>query len=138
MAIITYINFRSQSEQAIDYYLDIFGGTIDEISYFKDMPQTEHFVVDKEMENLVLNAQVTILDTKLMFSDVPEHIPLTVGNNISLSVVINDFEKANKYFNQLAIDGTVVMPFAETFFSKGYGNLIDKFGIGWQINVLDR
>lgn len=138
MAIITYINFRSQSEQAINYYLDIFGGTIDEISYFKDMPQTEHFVVDKEMENLVLNAQVTILDTKLMFSDVPDHMPLTVGNNISLSVVINDFEKANKYFNQLAIDGTVVMPFAETFFSKGYGNLIDKFGIGWQINVLDR
>ncbi len=137
MAIITYINFKNQSKQAIDYYIDIFGGEINDISYFKDMPQSEDFVVEEKMKNLVLNAQVTILDTMLMFSDIPDHMQINQGNNISLSVVINDFEQAKVYFEKLASEGTILMPFEATFFSKGYGNLIDKFGIGWQINVYD-
>jgi PhnB protein len=27
------------------------------------------------------------------------------------------------------------MPFAETFFSPGFGALIDRFGVPWMINV---
>ncbi len=137
MSIITYINFRNQSTNAINYYLEIFGGQIDAISYYKDMPQSDGFVVTDDIKDLVTNAQVTILDTKLMFSDVPAPMPLEIGTNVSLSVVIKDYDTAKSYFDKLAIDSEIIMPFAETFFSKGYGNLIDKFGIGWQINVID-
>ena len=32
--------------------------------------------------------------------------------------------------------GKVVMDFAETFWSPGYGSLVDRFGVPWMVNTL--
>jgi len=29
----------------------------------------------------------------------------------------------------------VVMPFAETFWSPGFGSLVDRFGVPWMVNT---
>jgi len=44
-------------------------------------------------------------------------------------------EEARRWFEQLAVGGRVVMPFAEAMWSPGYGSLIDRFGVPWMINV---
>ena len=46
-----------------------------------------------------------------------------------------DLEKSRRWFDQLAEGGRVVMPFAEIFWSPGYGSLIDRFGIPWMVNT---
>jgi uncharacterized glyoxalase superfamily protein PhnB len=43
---------------------------------------------------------------------------------------------AQRWFDQLSEGGTPVMPFGETFWSPGFGSLIDRFGIPWMVNVV--
>lgn len=61
-------------------------------------------------------------------------MPFTEGNNISLTVTDTDEEKIRLWFNKLKEGGTVHMELQETFWSKAYGNLMDKFGIQWQLS----
>jgi PhnB protein len=43
--------------------------------------------------------------------------------------------EAEKVFAALAEGGKVNMPFAETFWSPGFGMLIDRFDIPWMVNT---
>jgi hypothetical protein len=45
-------------------------------------------------------------------------------------------DDAQRWFDQLSAGGRVVMPFNETFWSPGFGSVIDKFGVPWMINVI--
>ncbi|HVI42144.1 MAG TPA: VOC family protein [Anaerovoracaceae bacterium] len=58
----------------------------------------------------------------------------TAGNNISLVLRSDDVDELKTMFNQLKEDGNVTMELQETFWSKCYGFVIDKFGIGWQLS----
>ena len=40
-------------------------------------------------------------------------------------------EELEDIFNKLKVDGTVLLELQETFFSKYYGEVKDKFGITW-------
>jgi PhnB protein len=69
-----------------------------------------------------------------MFSDVFPGMPFVEGNNITLALVNKNIEELTSIFNQLKDGGTVVMDLQETFWSKLYGQVTDKFGIHWQVN----
>ena len=43
-------------------------------------------------------------------------------------------DAARAGFDALARDGVVEMPFAETFWTPGFGSLKDKFGVSWMFN----
>jgi PhnB protein len=43
-------------------------------------------------------------------------------------------EEGERVFNALAENGTVKMPFQETFWATRWGMLVDKFGTPWMIN----
>lgn len=70
-----------------------------------------------------------------MFSDIFPGMPFTLGNNITLAYVENEEEKLRTAFNRLSDGGTIVMELQETFWSKLYGQVTDKFGIQWQFNL---
>jgi PhnB protein len=37
-------------------------------------------------------------------------------------------------FKALGEGGQVTMPFAATFWAKGFGMLVDRFGVSWMVN----
>ena len=86
---------------------------------------------------LVMHTTIMIDDTPVMFSDVFagmgwEH---RAGNNVSLTIVGKDQDKLARWFSKLKEGGTVHMDLQETFWTKLYGSLRDKFGIEWQFSV---
>ena len=42
--------------------------------------------------------------------------------------------EVDRLFNALGEGGTVTMPIGETFFSKRFGMLTDRFGMPWMVN----
>ena len=46
-----------------------------------------------------------------------------------------DKAKAERVFNALCEGGDVTMPFAQTFWSPGFGMCVDRFGIPWMVNT---
>ena len=52
----------------------------------------------------------------------------------AVSLQVQDPGDAALRFRTLSDGGTVTMPFAKTFFSKGFGMCVDKFGTPWMVN----
>ena len=46
-----------------------------------------------------------------------------------------DQDRAHAAFDALADGGQVLMEFAPTFWSKGFGMVIDRFGAQWMISA---
>ncbi len=139
MALSVYLNFPGNATEVIEYYKSVFNTPEPEITYFKDMPPSDEFPVTPEMENMVMHASIQIDDAVIMFSDTPPGSPqpLVMGNNISVMFSDDDFDKLKKYFDKLAGEGNVIMPYGKTFWSTGFGMLADKYGIIWQFNCND-
>lgn len=59
---------------------------------------------------------------------------LVNGNNVLISLVMDDKKKMEAYFRSLSIGGNVVMQLANTPWSSCFGMLVDKYGINWKFN----
>ena len=53
---------------------------------------------------------------------------------ISVTLVFKDAKEGTRVFKALSAKGKVTMPFQETFWSPGFGMLVDQFGTPWIIN----
>lgn len=137
MALGVYLNFEKESREVIEFYELVFDTKCTDLLSFGDMPPNPEFPVSNEMKDLVMNASLMIENTKVMFSDVPQNMGLTLnkGNNITLVIDTQDEKTLTQQFNDLAKEGKVVMPLDKTFWAEKYGHVIDKYGIGWQFNL---
>ena len=64
----------------------------------------------------------------------PMYGPVTIGENISISVITGSKEEANELFEALSAGGRITQPLGTTFWGAYFGMLIDKFGIIWMVN----
>ena len=101
---------------------------------FGDTPPDPQFPLPEEAKNLVMHARLNISGSNVMFSDVFPGMPFIAGNNISLAFVSKSIDEVKSLFDTLKEGGTIGMELQETFWSKCYGSVKDKFGIEWQFN----
>ncbi len=134
MAVEVYINFNGNCREAVEFYSDVFETEKPQIMIFGEAPPNPEFVLPEEAKNLVMHTELDINGSNVMFSDVLPGMPFVLGNNISLTIVSKNMEEIKCSFNKLKECGTVIMELQETFWSKCYGSVIDKYGITWQFN----
>jgi len=137
MSINVYLNFNGNTREAVEYYAKVFKTETPYLMTFGEMPADPSFQLPEEAKNLVVHARLNIGGSEVMFSDVFPGMPFVQGNNVSLSYQSKDIEEVKSLFHQLKEGGEVGMELQETFWSKCYGNLTDKFGIQWQLNYND-
>jgi len=134
MGVQVYVNFNRNCREAVEYYSEIFKTEKPEIMTFEEMPTDPKFILSEEDKNLVLHTSLNICGSTVMFSDVFPGMPFFKGNNISLTIISSDMDQLKDFFNKLKVEGKVDMELQETFWSKCYGSLTDKFGVIWQFN----
>lgn len=134
MPVNPYLNFNGNCRQAVAYYAEVFGAETPQIMTFGDAPPNPEYPLPEEAKPLVMHTSLTVCGTAVMFSDVFPGMPFTPGTNISLAIVHDNMDEMKTYFQKLSEGGTVRMELQETFWSKLYGSVVDKFGIEWQFN----
>jgi PhnB protein len=134
MAVGIYLNFRGNAGEALAFYETVFKTPTPQIMKFGDAPPSPAFQMPEEMKPLVMHADLEIYGTHIMVSDTPAHMPFQLGNNITIVVTLDDMDEIKRAFEALADGGTVQQPLQETFWSKCYGALVDRFGVGWQLS----
>lgn len=134
MAIEAYINFNGNCREAVEFYSEVFETEKPKVMTFGELPPNPEFPIPEEAKNLVMHTSLNINGSNVMFSDVFPGMTFIQGNNISLTVISGNKEYITKVFEKLEEGGKVEMELQETFWSKCYGNLTDKFGIGWQVS----
>lgn len=134
MSLAIYLNFPGTARQAVAYYEQVFGVSAGMIMSFGDGPQSPDFPMPDEVKSRVMHARLLINGDWIMFSDTWDDSQFVEGNNFSIAYFGKDIAELTAIFNKLADGGTVHQPLQETAWSPLYGQVTDKFGVGWQIN----
>ncbi len=132
MHINPYLNFDGQCEEAFKFYEQVLGGKITFIMTWGEMPGADQFPA--ETHKRIMHASLSVGDQVLLGADAPpDRYQRPTGLNVSIHV--KDKAEGELIFNALAENGNVTMPFAQTFWSPGFGMCVDQFGIPWMVNT---
>ena len=134
MSVDVYLNFNGNCREAVEFYAEAFGTEKPQIMTFGDSPPNPEYPLAEEAKGLVMHTRLNIQGSNVMFSDVFPGMPFVEGNNISLAIVSENEDEIKSFFTKLKEGGSVGMDLQETFWSKCYGQVKDKFGIEWQLN----
>jgi PhnB protein len=129
MKIENYIFFTDQCAEAMRFYAKVLGGKIDAMMTYGDSPAGPHN--PPEMAHKIIHARLVVGDAVLMASDGP-HSETRQGFAVTLQV--DTVEEVDRLFNALGEGGKLTVPVGETFFSKRFGMVVDRFGTPWLIN----
>jgi len=135
----TYLTFNGNCEEAFNFYKVAFKSEVNVIHRFKDMPGDSKYKLKEEEMERVMHISLPIGKTILMGSDTGGEWASSFkqGNNFSVSINTDEKEEADRLFNELAVDGIVMMPMENTFWGSYFGMFTDKFGIQWMVSYYD-
>ncbi|HYQ62188.1 VOC family protein [Actinophytocola sp.] len=123
-----YINFAGNARQAMEFYEQVFGGTL-RLSTFGDFGS-------EDAPNGIMHGQLeTPSGYTLMAADNPPGQPHQPGNNITVSLSGDDGEELRGYFDKLSSGGTVTLPLEKQAWGDEFGMVVDRFGIAWMVNI---
>ncbi|MGM0901643.1 MAG: VOC family protein [Bacillota bacterium] len=134
MAVDVYLVFNGNCREAVEFYAKVFKTEAPHIMTFGESPPNPEYQLPEEAKNRVMHARITIDGSNVMFSDTFPGQPFVEGNNITLALISKNIDEIKSWYEQLKEGGTVGMELQETFWSKLYGQVTDKFGIHWQLN----
>lgn len=132
MQISPHLNFNGQCRAAFERYQAVLGGTIRTMLTYGESPMAAN--CDARWHERIVHATLVLDAVELNGSDqLPDGYEAPRG--ISIIVTLPDADKSRAVFEGLAAGGRVTLPFQSTFWSSGFGVLIDPFGITWEINT---
>jgi PhnB protein len=130
MSLNVYLYFNGNCEEAMNFYKNATGGTIDSMQQYGDSPMGAD-IADKDK---VLHAVMTIYGTKVMFSDSNAKRHINFGDNFSLALDFKSGDTIKNAFEALSAGGAITMPLQDTFWGATFGMCTDKYGINWMFN----
>lgn len=131
-----YLTFQGNCAEALAFYADVFGGTIDMMSKASEMPEAMPGPLPPEKADWIMHGSIAFDGGALFASDdIMGGTPPMQGASIHM-----DFATAAEgatAFERLAEGGEVQMPYQATFWTPGFGTLRDRFGINWMISTTE-
>ena len=130
MEVSPYLNFDGQCATAFRFYEQCLGGRIEMLQTYDQSPMKEQ--APAGWREKVIHARLAVGGNLLMGCDAPPgRYAAPQGITVSISVPPAD---AERIFKELAEGGRITMPFEKTFWSPGFGMLVDRFGTPWMVN----
>ncbi|MFG6468416.1 VOC family protein [Roseateles sp. BYS87W] len=145
----THLNFRGDARSALEFYQSVFGGQLIAKTYADfgmpaQAPGAQHVVF-----GLVAAGN----GFRVMAYDIPgpAQAGIAAGGATRreqglthtdqacfVSISADSLDEARRYWEALAVGGTVVESLAASQWSAGFGMLTDRFGVTWSVSVTAR
>ncbi|MFC5218418.1 VOC family protein [Streptomyces coerulescens] len=124
-----YITFAGDARQALEFYKEVFGGTLN-LNTYAEFGQKDSPLADKIMHGMLEAPN----GFTLMCADTPtdDHKP---GNNISVSLSGDDDAELRGYWEKLSAGASVSVPLEKQMWGDVFGMCTDRFGITWMVNI---
>lgn len=131
IAVTPHLNFRGSAREALEFYRTVFGGELAIIRY-ADMGSS-----DPDTADLVVWGQVSAPNGfRIMAHDVYPHLPWDQGHDpFFVSVRGTDAAELERYWDKLSDGATVRQPLEASAWAPLYGQLTDRFGVTWVLDI---
>jgi predicted 3-demethylubiquinone-9 3-methyltransferase (glyoxalase superfamily) len=121
--IVPFLWFDHQAEEAANFYASLFKDSkIDSINRYSEGP----------MQGKVLTIVFQLEGQRFMALDGGPHFQFTPA--VSFFVNCESIEETDRLFEQLSVDGSVLIPLQAYPFSERFAWITDKYGVSWQLN----
>ncbi|KQY93148.1 MULTISPECIES: VOC family protein [unclassified Brevundimonas] len=137
MKIVTSLSFRGQCREAFEFYARVLGGRITAAYPYGEGPPD--MPVGPQYRDWLMHCWLEVGDQAIMGADMDVDWAPNVDkpkNGFDVTLHTGDVAEARRWYDALAEGGKTTMPFGETFWSPGYGGLIDRFGVPWMVNTM--
>ena len=122
-----YITFDGNCADAMTFYAVALGGTL-QISTFRESGM--------DIDGVMHAAVSTESGMHLFASDTAEGMgEYQPGTNVQISLSGDEAEALQGYWARLGEGGQVVIPLRQQMWGDEYGQLVDRFGIIWHVNI---
>ena len=92
--------------------------------------------IGEDEANLIMHGQLeTPGGLALMGADTPSSMELSEGSNITISLSGDDESELRGFWDKLAEGGNVTMPLEVAPWGAAFGQLTDRFGVSWMVNI---
>lgn len=129
MNVQAYLAFNGNCQEALNFYGKLFKGEIKNRQTYED----KSIDVPSSYRQRLQHAELKGKGVHFMAYDAAPDTPINHGNQIHMSVDVNDKGEAEDVFNQLSQGGQVHHNFREREWGY-FGRCTDKFGINWMVN----
>lgn len=130
--INSYLTFSGNCREAMNFYKECLGGeltfqTVGESPLCDQMPVL--------MKESILHSCLTNNNLVLMGTDMVSEQGLVRGNAVSLVLHCSNEEEIRTVYEKLSEGGEKTHPLGETFWGALFGDLKDKYGNIWMLNL---
>lgn len=131
MHLHPYLGFGGQAREALEFYQSCLGGTLD-LMTVADSPVAAQ--IPAHMQGHILHGSLSSGSPTLSASDMTEDVGRT--HSVTLALTTHDADHARQVFGALAQGGAVTHPLSPSFWGGTFGQLTDRYGHHWMMNVL--
>src|SRR3954470_7072416 len=132
MNISPHLCFDGQCREAFQLYQAVLGGTIQTMLTYGESPMAVS--IDPRWQDRIVHATLALDGVELTGVDmIPGSYRQPQGFFITLTV--DGAARAQEVFSTLSEGGVIQVAFESTFWSPGFGVLVDRFSIPWEINA---
>ena len=126
-----YISFTDNARAALEFYKTVFGGTLTLNTF------SQYGAADSPDAAKIMHGTLeTDSGFTLMGADTPTGMDHTPGTNISISLSGDDLDELRGYWQKLSEGGSVSVPLEKQMWGDEFGMCVDKFGIGWMVDIV--
>lgn len=131
----TYISFPGNAAEAFPYYADLFGGKLELMTYAQ-FPSMEGFPFSPPPD-AVAHATMVAPGISLAGGDgMGDHLPALRSDVYSFLLAFDTTGEAEEFISKVtSTGGDIAMPFEVAPWGDYYGQVRDRFGIRWDIDV---
>lgn len=129
MKIQSYLAFDGNCQEALTFYSKLFNAEIKNRQTYKDAKMD----IPESYRDRLQHAELSGKGVHFMAYDASPDTPLNSGNQVHLSIDVNDKDEAEKLFEDLSSGGKVHHNFKEREWGY-FGRCSDKYGIHWMLN----
>jgi PhnB protein len=132
MKFIAYLTFDGRCREALEFYAKVLDGKIIAMISHGETPAGEH--VAANWQDKIINAHLIADGAELMGADSPPEQGDAKIGGFSVSIHVEEEERAERIFQALSDGGSVLMPIQPTFWAKKFGMVTDRYGTPWMVN----
>jgi len=124
-----YISFKDDARDAMEFYRSVFGGNLTMSTF------GEYGAQGAGADHIMHATLESDSGFTIMASDTPEGMEHRPGRNIAVSLSGDDEQELRGYWDRLVEGGTVEVPLEKQMWGDTFGSCVDRFGIGWMVNI---
>ncbi|AXE90794.1 VOC family protein [Streptomyces sp. Go-475] len=125
-----YLTFDGDARQAMEFYQEVFGGTLD-LHTYGDFGQPDAPNAGQIMHGML----ETPSGFTLMGADNPPGMESPQDSRYSVSLSGDDDAELRGYWEKLSAGGSVSVPLEKQMWGDEFGMCTDRFGVPWMVNI---